>query len=80
MGHMGGRQNKKGGRKRLVKTYKEDLEEAIVKFYLENDEEIRRKVLTLRQLYPEWIEYKKLRCEETTIRRIDSDWKSLTSF
>ena len=66
---------KKGGRKRLVKTYKEDLEEAIVKFYLENDEEIRRKVLTLRQLYPEWIEYKKLRCEETTIRRIDSDWK-----
>ncbi len=31
--------------------------------------------MTLRELYPEWLEYKKLHSSETTIPRVESDWK-----
>ena len=66
---------KKEGRKKIAKSNREDLEEAIIRFYLDTDLELRRKRMTLRELYPEWVEYKRLRCEETTISRVHSDWK-----
>ena len=65
----------KDGRKKIAKSTKEKLEEAVVCYYLENDEELRRKRMTLKDLYPEWLEYKKLHSSETTIPRVESDWK-----
>ena len=67
--------NAKDGRKKIAKSTKEKIEEAVVCYYLENDEELRRKRMTLRDLYPEWLEYKKLHSSETTIPRVESDWK-----
>ena len=65
----------KEGRRKITKTTREKLEEAVICFYLENDEELKRKRTTLRDLYPEWLEYKKLHSSETTIPRVESDWK-----
>ena len=59
--------NAKDGRKKIAKSTKEKIEEAVVCYYLENDEELKRKRMTLRDLYPEWLEYKKLHSSETTI-------------
>ena len=67
--------NAKDGRKKIAKSTKEKIEEAVICYYLENDEELRRKRMTLRDLYPEWLEYKRLHSSETTIPRVDSDWK-----
>jgi len=67
--------NAKDGRKKIAKSTKEKIEEAVVCYYLENDEELRRKRMTLRDLYPDWLEYKKLHSSETTIPRVESDWK-----
>lgn len=67
--------NAKEGRRKIAKTTREKLEEAVICFYLENDEELKRKRMTLREIYPQWMEYKKLHCAETTIPRIEGDWK-----
>ena len=75
MAHMGAGQKAKDGRKKIAKSTKEKLEEAVVCYYLENDEELICKRMTLRDLYPDWLEYKKLHSSETTIPRIESDWK-----
>ena len=52
--------NAKDGRKKIAKSTREKIEEAVICYYLENDEELKRKRMTLRDLYPEWLEYKKL--------------------
>ena len=65
----------KDGRKKIAKSTREKLEEAIVCYYLENDKDLQRKRMTLRELYPKWIEYKRLHSAETTIPRVESDWK-----
>ena len=67
--------NAKDGRKKIAKSTKEKIEEAVICYYLENDVELRRKRMTLKDLYPEWLEYKKLHSSETTIPRVESDWK-----
>ena len=67
--------NAKDGRKKIAKSTREKIEEAVICYYLENDEELKRKRMTLRDLYPEWLEYKKLHSSETTIPRVESDWK-----
>lgn len=67
--------NAKDGRKKIAKSTKEKLEEAIICFYLDNDEELKRKRMTMRDLYPMWLEYKKLHSSETTIPRVETDWK-----
>lgn len=67
--------NAKDGRKKIAKSTKEKIEEAVICYYLENDVELRRKRMTLKDLYPEWMEYKKLHSSETTIPRVESDWK-----
>ena len=65
----------KDGRKKIAKSTREKLEEAIICYYLENDKDLQRKRMTLRELYPKWIEYKRLHSAETTIPRVESDWK-----
>ena len=67
--------NAKDGRKKIAKSTKEKVEEAVLCYYLENDEELKRKRMTLRDLFPDWLEYKKLHSSETTIPRVESDWK-----
>ena len=67
--------NAKDGRKKIAKSTRASLEEAVICYYLENDEELKRKRMTLRELYPDWLEYKKLHSSETTIPRVESDWK-----
>ena len=67
--------NAKDGRKKIAKSTKEKVEEAVICYYLENDEELMRKRMTLRDLFPDWLEYKKLHSSETTIPRVESDWK-----
>ncbi len=59
-----------GKRKKIVKTKYEDELHAIAEFY-----GIHKQV-TLRSLYPEWIEHKKLKAARDTYPvRINSDWK-----
>ena len=67
--------NAKDGRKKIAKSTKEKIEEAVICYYLENDEELKRKRMTLRDLFPDWLEYKRLHSSETTIPRVESDWK-----
>ena len=67
--------NAKDGRKKISKSTKDKVEEAVVCYYLENDEELKRKRMTLRDLYPDWLKYKGLHSSKTTIPRVESDWK-----
>ena len=70
---------KKEGRRLLCRKKKEDLLEDIYAHYenLEHQEEIRTDQITLEDLYPQWIEYKRLHTTASTyISRIDSDWRT----
>lgn len=68
---------KKSGRKLLAKATEEQLKEALAAHYLAQDEGEQRKGLTLRRLYPEWLEYKRLHTQaETYISRINTDWNT----
>ena len=67
-------------RKSVSASTQEKLERKIIDFYLnreklEQEKSRKEKFSTLRQIYPQWLEYKSL---ETTasgyIRRIDNDW------
>lgn len=60
------------GRKLIVKSKKEDLEDLLYKLYKTEE----KKTYTLEELYPEWLEYKKLHTDAPTyIERIDRFWK-----
>ncbi len=64
---------KSEGRRLLVKTTKEDLEDAIVEAY--QGRKGARKQETIRTLYPKWIEHKRLYTNsEAYIFRIESEW------
>ena len=71
---------KKEGRRVIVKKTLEELEKALYKFYITESKEnllLKRKHATLRILYPEWLEYRRLHTEaETTIMRYESVWKT----
>ena len=68
------------GRKVIVKRTLEQLEEALFDYYTmdcPDDPATKRKTATLRSLYPEWLEYRRLHTEaETTILRFESVWKN----
>ena len=64
----------KTGRRQIVKSTKEKLEDAIVEYYLRTDERLTRIRMTLRELYPKWLKYKALHNAETYIPRIESEW------
>lgn len=66
----------KGGRKKLKKKSEEDIKNVIVQYYKEQEEYRSNNLLTLRQIYPEWMKYKEAHTNcTTTIRRWNTDWK-----
>lgn len=68
-------ETKPSKRKKLVKTTKEELEKALVKFYKECEEKNSIKNMCLRQIYPEWLDYKSLHTESTAyLKTIDELW------
>lgn len=66
----------KYGRKLIVKSSEEALHKTLGEYYESLDEAKQNETITLRILYPRWLEYKKLHTNaETYIFRIESDWK-----
>ena len=63
------------GRRMVVKSTREKLEEAIIEHYMALIDEITAANTTLASLYPDWIEYKALHVEYPTINRVKKDWK-----
>ena len=64
--------SKKSGRKLVKKTKLDDLENAIVKFYRDNDKISQP---TLRKVYPLWIKYYALRVEAIgSVKRVIAEW------
>lgn len=64
-------------RRMVAKSSRKALEEFLVEHYQGQTEEEQRKRCTLRTLYPEWLEYKRLHTTAGTyITRINSDWKT----
>ena len=65
---------KKNKTKLLVRTTEEDLEEAIIDYYISTDKE--RNSMTIEKLYKEWFQYKEKHTNSTTyMHRIDNDWQ-----
>lgn len=77
--------DKPRGRKPLSATTKDKLNRKIIDFYLDHEREEQeaaekakeeQSVITLRMLYPKWLNIKRLETTATSyIRRIDDDWK-----
>ena len=63
------------GRRMIVKSSRAKLEDAIVDQYTSMSEDMFSANATLASLYPDWIEYKALHVEYTTIKRVIKDWK-----
>ena len=61
----------KSGRRMIVKSSREKLEDELVEYYSSTLGENR----SLTDLFPEFIEYKALHVEVTTIDRVRKDWK-----
>lgn len=72
--------SKKEGRRVIVKRTLTELRESLYQHYTFGDgadPKNRNRAVTLRTLYPEWIEYRRLHTEaETTIMRFQSVWKN----
>lgn len=69
------------GRKLIKRTSEKDIQEVIVKFYDETDEEAKKEKethkMTLKKLYDDWVKYKSLHTTTSSyIRRINSDWRT----
>lgn len=70
-------ETQKTGRKKLAKSTEEKLNTALYKYYTNNDEQAKKRSMCLRQLYPTWLEYKRLHTNaDTYISRINTDWKT----
>ena len=70
-------ETKKGGRRLVAKATQEKLMNALLEFYQKTDEIWVRENITLEQLYPEWIQHKRLYTKaENYITRIEREWKS----
>ena len=64
------------GRKLIVKSSKDALHETLGHYYGNLQESNTENLVTLRTLYPRWLEYKRIHTNaETYIFRIESDWK-----
>ncbi len=66
----------KQGRRKLKRTTESALKQAVIDFYKEQEKRRKSGELTLRSLYPIWIEWKGAHTRATTsIRRFNCDWK-----
>ena len=63
------------GRRMIVKSSRESLEDAIVEHYISLSDDAISANATLASLYPDWIEYKALHVEYPTINRVKKDWR-----
>lgn len=67
----------KTGRKLVVKSTEEKLYETLITHYQNINEDTQHAFMTLRKLYPQWLEYKKLHTRaESYISRINTDWRT----
>ena len=64
------------GRRMIAKSSREKLIDALVDYY-DSSSSINnfKNTVTLSMLYPDWIHYKSLHVEKTTIDRVHKDWK-----
>lgn len=67
--------DKSEGRKVIVKTHLDDLEQMICDHYEATHADKLKELCSLQDLYPSWLEYKSLHVEATTIMRIEKDWR-----
>ncbi|OUQ16133.1 hypothetical protein B5E84_13235 [Lachnoclostridium sp. An14] len=66
----------KQGRRKLKRTSDMAIRQAVIDFYKEQEKREQGKEITLRELYPIWIEWKGAHTRATTsIRRFNCDWK-----
>lgn len=73
------------GRKLIKRTSEKDIQDVIVEFYDETDDEAMKEKeaykMTLKRLYDDWIKYKSLHTTSSSyIRRINSDWKTFYEY
>ena len=70
----------KQGRRKLKRTSEMAIRQAVIDFYKEQEKREQGKEITLRELYPIWIEWKGAHTRATTsIRRFNCDWKKFYS-
>jgi len=68
-------ETKPHGRRQIKAVTEEKLNNKIINFYHERENEISCNTVTFRDFYPLWLEYKSLHTKSSTyIRKIDSDW------
>lgn len=70
-------ETKKNGRRLIAKSSYSELEKYIITFYAENEdlEYEKKKLITIRNLFPEWLNYKSSHTTSSSyIRRIKNDW------
>lgn len=75
-------ESKENGRRLIARKTYEGLLKALYEYYapIKAQAEQKGNNLTLRELYPEWQEYKRLHTNaETTIMRMHTDWKTYYS-
>ncbi len=75
-------ETKKNGRRLVAKTSYADLEKAIISFYAGEEEDIfnKEKQYTLKNLFPEWLQYKNSHTTASSYtRRIRNDWEKYYS-
>ena len=64
----------KYGRKAIVKSNREDLEDALCDFYLGVKTTRLKKRTTMASLYKEWLEFKALHVKASSVARVQNDW------
>lgn len=69
--------DKPKGRKLVSRATEEDLKDLLCEYYDDQEEEFKRKSLTMEDLLEEWLAYKGKRFSKSTIERNRSTWKSL---
>lgn len=70
-------ESRKNGRRLVAKSSYSELEKYIITFYAseEDDEYEKKKLITIKSLFPEWLNYKNSHTMSTSyVRRIKNDW------
>ena len=69
--------DKPKGRKLVSRATEDDLKALLCAYYSDQEEEFRKKSLTMEKLLEDWLAYKGKRFSKSTIERNRSTWKSL---